>query len=90
MFVINHIPSGRNLISDFNFCMYDSTLYEYVQTDPDENLDVVEGGHFCSSSFLALVFDDIKIYQYSDSNHEEWKGFFQWILSEERFGIPQD
>lgn len=61
-FVITHIPSERNLSSDFTSRIYDSNLYEYVETNPDENLDLVQGGCFGSFWSLPIVPDYIKNY----------------------------
>lgn len=47
-FEIVHIPSGKNLVSDYLTRMYDSTLFEDVEGYPDENLDMMHSGNFCS------------------------------------------
>lgn len=70
-FDIVDIPSGKNLLSDYISQMYDSTLFENAEGDPDQNLDKMHAGKICTLWSLPLVYNDIHKYQKDDKKLAE-------------------
>lgn len=51
-FEIVRISSGKNLVSDYLTRMCDTTLFDDVESDPDQNFEILHSEIFCRFSSI--------------------------------------